>query len=72
MRKKRILNTGKGRWKKGPPPSVGWWPASTKRSVEVLRWWDGEQWSWAAHRYQSAVSAAREVYSKVSPERSRA
>lgn len=32
-------------WHKGPPPSIGWWPASTTRNREVLRWWDGARWS---------------------------
>ncbi len=32
-------------WRKGPPPSVGWWPASRSREPVVLRWWNGEWWS---------------------------
>jgi hypothetical protein len=32
-------------WHKGPPPSIGWWPASVSRSPKILRWWNGEYWS---------------------------
>lgn len=31
-------------WHKGPPPSIGWWPASLTRDPECLRWWDGKHW----------------------------
>lgn len=37
-------------WHKGPPPSVGWWPASAMQDPSALRWWDGERWSRAAYR----------------------
>ena len=30
------------KYNKGDPPSIGWWPTSPL----VLRWWDGENWSW--------------------------
>lgn len=43
-------------WRTGPPPSIGWWPATNARvdMLEVgeschyltfLRWWDGKKWS---------------------------
>ena len=32
-------------WHKGPPPSIGWWPASTARHLDMFRWWDGKYWS---------------------------
>ena len=32
-------------WRNGPPPSIGWWPASRFEDVEVLRWWNGGNWS---------------------------
>jgi len=32
-------------WHSGPPPSVGWWPASFWADSKSLRWWDGEVWS---------------------------
>ncbi len=34
-------------WYKGPPPSIGWWPASTLLNPKLLRWWDGKWWSLA-------------------------
>lgn len=33
------------KWNSGPPPSIGWWPASLARNPEALRWWDGKRWS---------------------------
>ena len=33
------------RWHDGPPPSVGWWPASREQDKHALRWWDGNCWS---------------------------
>lgn len=32
-------------WRSGPPPEVGWWPASTSQNPELLRWWNGKFWS---------------------------
>jgi hypothetical protein len=33
-------------WKSGPPPSVGWWPASREMlQKDTLRFWNGSQWS---------------------------
>lgn len=32
-------------WHNGPPPSIGWWPASTVQQEAILRWWDGRRWS---------------------------
>jgi hypothetical protein len=37
----------KTKWFSGPPPSVGWWPASVARNHGYLRWWDGHEWSWS-------------------------
>lgn len=33
-------------WRDGPPPEVGWWPASFSRDPKELRHWDGVSWSW--------------------------
>lgn len=33
------------KWHKGPPPSIGWWPASMYRDMSDLRWWNGRWWS---------------------------
>jgi len=45
-------------WRKGPPPSIGWWPASRCGNKHVIRWWDGEQWSQGASRFDSIERAA--------------
>ena len=37
-------------WYSGPPPSIGWWPASVTRDPKALRWWNGEHWSLACYR----------------------
>ena len=49
------------KWHKGPPPSVGWWPASYMRNERMLRWWDGQAWSRAANQAWGAKQAAREA-----------
>lgn len=49
-------------WFSGPPPEVGWWPASTIQRAENLRYWDGQCWScWVYHTRprQEAGSIAR-------------
>lgn len=33
------------KWHKGPPPSIGWWPAGITKQIDLLRWWNGEYWS---------------------------
>ena len=43
----RESKNGKLVWHKGPPPHVGWWPASSLRNLEMWRWWDGKAWSCA-------------------------
>jgi len=49
-------------WHKGPPPSIGWWPASYWGDAHVLRWWNGEYWSRPAEEefelHQVAATAA--------------
>ena len=54
-------------WRKGPPPSVGWWPAS-RHKMKVYRWWNGEYWSAGATSEVSAeragvAAARRSIYS---------
>ena len=46
------------KWHSGPPPSVGWWPASMFRDADWMRWWNGRSWSYSAHRTWSAKMAA--------------
>lgn len=38
-------------WRTGPPPSLGWWPASVRRNPLSLRWWNGSHWSNTAMRH---------------------
>ena len=51
------------KWRKGPPPSVGWWPASITRDSAAIRWWDGRFWSAAAFtdytKLRAAVAASK-------------
>jgi hypothetical protein len=46
------------KWRKGPPPSIGWWPASGRRNADILRWWSGKRWSFPAHIGMTAEEAA--------------
>jgi hypothetical protein len=47
-------------WKKGPPPSIGWWPTRHYEKTSAdYRWWDGEVWSWAAFAHEPADKAAK-------------
>lgn len=48
-------------WHKGPPPSVGWWIASTLRDKDALRWWNGRDWSMVAFRRYSPERAAAQA-----------
>lgn len=34
-------------WRSGPPPEIGWWPASVNDppNPSILRFWGGEFWS---------------------------
>ena len=48
----------KQKWFSGPPPSIGWWPASVAKDQRALRWWDGV-WSAAAYEGNSADTVAR-------------
>ena len=50
------------KWHKGPPPSVGWWPASICENANMIRWWDGKNWSFPALECDPAERAA--MYAK--------
>ena len=45
-------------WRSGPPPEIGWWPASTWRNPEELRYWNGEHWSFSCEARENRASAA--------------
>lgn len=51
------MTTKDRKWRKGPPPHVGWWNASVRRFKHAWRWWDGEQWSYAASTDMRASQA---------------
>jgi hypothetical protein len=40
----------KTEWFKGPPPSIGWWPASLMQDKTIVRWWNGNRWSLESKR----------------------
>ena len=44
-------------WHKGPPPSIGWWPASRCRLPDHFRWWNGKWWSMPATITETAKEA---------------
>jgi hypothetical protein len=48
-------------WHKGPPPSIGWWPASICRDPSIFRWWNGKWWSCGCVARYSAQTAARDA-----------
>jgi hypothetical protein len=55
-------------WRKGPPPSIGWWPASVSRDPNSLRWWNGKHWSMSAGAWADTpvMRAARSATIKAS------
>lgn len=50
-------------WRSGPPPSIGWWPASYSCDPTILRWWDGEAWSYFCQRGDSTEYIAKRAAS---------
>ena len=52
------------KWRSGPPPSIGWWPASVSWFQESLRWWDGEVWSISVNRYETSRAAGKAAQHK--------
>ena len=47
------------KWHSGPPPSLGWWPASVMRDSHCYRWWNGVCWSIGVFANADAKKAAR-------------
>jgi hypothetical protein len=62
------LKTTKLKWRSGPPPSIGWWPASFARVTGVYRWWDGRRWSDGANAHTPAYRAAQAARRPARPE----
>lgn len=46
-------------WFSGPPPAVGWWPASKLKTDGFYRWWDGSYWSYIAIYSDTKAQASR-------------
>jgi len=38
-------------WRFGPPPEVGWWPATWAGTTELIRFWNVDEWSDLAYHY---------------------
>jgi len=49
------------KWNSGPPPSVGWWPASRCRDYSGMRWWNGACWSINFNRENNGFVRASEA-----------
>lgn len=45
-------------WHKGPPLSIGWWPASFCQNSDCFRWWNGSQWSFPTYCKEIASTEA--------------
>lgn len=46
------------KWYSGPPPSIGWRPANRVTFFnDVLRWWDGSNWSRAVVDTEDEIAA---------------
>ena len=46
-------------WFAGPPPSIGWWPASVGGTrTDIVRWFDGCRWSRLAVQTDRVTEAA--------------
>lgn len=54
-------------WNSGPPPSLGWWPASYGQRDGVYRWWDGKCWSEPALKEWNSEVAAFYAICKKEP-----
>lgn len=56
------------KWHKGPPPSVGWWPARVSLLKDDGRrrygWFDGLDWSVFAQEHHTERQAAEAARSK--------
>lgn len=55
-------------WHGGPPPAIGWWPASVYRDARTLRFWDGDRWSGSARPEMTARQAAAAAASWTPPQ----
>jgi len=42
---RKVVGMKKTAWHSGPPPEIGWWPASKYNDSSALRFYDGRWWS---------------------------
>lgn len=54
-------------WKRGAPPSQGWWPASYHKNANMLRWWNGKRWSIAVSKWADAKMAGEHARRATEP-----
>jgi hypothetical protein len=55
------------KWHSGPPPSIGWWPASVNENPKFFRWYDGAEWSASVTESDNAEYAAACAVIKATP-----
>ena len=46
-------------WRSGPPPEIGWWPASICRDPTELRYWNGLHWSFLCDSKEGSNEARK-------------
>jgi hypothetical protein len=51
----------------GPPPSIGWWPATIHKFRSPIRWWNGENWSACAFKGDSIQQVTLMANTKADP-----
>lgn len=52
------------KWHKGPPPEIGWWPASINEDPQSIRWWNGKFWSCSCFPEESSEIAKARAATK--------
>ena len=53
------MNSAERKWRKGKPPSIGWWNASNSRKKDTWRWWNGSAWSLSVSNKEKEAKAGR-------------
>lgn len=50
-------------WYSGPPPEIGWWPASSggMRNPKWIRYWNGKRWSVGDHMSNTAQEVSKDA-----------
>lgn len=58
-----IDDVGVGNWRNGFPANPGWYNASAYRAKNILRWFNGQYWSWGLDSSDDQYDAA--IYSEL-------